>query len=154
MYCTPSERRIGSEAISQSFDHNWSFRKGDWPSLSKPYEILETMTLSFSYVWLLPLLEKPYEAVKLDLPVAVSALEIKGSLPAEISLHQLLVTALESDSEYWSRLAIKWLDEGFPVNHDLSELLLQCSSRKTLSQSIRHKAFSFTRRGEKLNNHA
>jgi len=112
------------------------------------------MTLSFSYVWLLPLLEKPYESVKLDLSAALSALEIKRSLPAEISLREVLVTALESDSQYWSQLAIKWLDEGFPVDHNLSELLLQCSSRKTLSQSVRHKAFAFARRWKKLNDHA
>src|SRR5450830_153879 len=128
--------------------------KGAWPSTSKPYEILETMTLRFSYVWLLPLLEKPYQSVKLDLSAALSALEIKRPLPVEISLHELLVTALESDSEYWPQLAIKWLDEGFPVDHNLSELLLQCSSRKTLSQSIRHAAFGFARRWQKLNDHA
>ncbi|WP_246226477.1 hypothetical protein [Pseudomonas atagonensis] len=111
------------------------------------------MTLRFSYVWLLPLLEKPYDAVKLDLPAAIAALKIKSALPVDISLRQLLVTALESDSEYWSGLAIKWLDDGFPIDHNLSALLLQCASRKVLSQSARHKAFSLARRWEKLNRH-
>ncbi|GAB7529183.1 hypothetical protein PS3A_15920 [Pseudomonas sp. 3A(2025)] len=109
------------------------------------------MTLHFSYVWLLPLLEKPYDAVKLDLPVALSALKIKSALPAKVSLRQVLVTALESDSDYWFQRAIKWLDEGFPVDDDLAELLLHCSSRKVLSQSIRHSAFSVARRWQKLN---
>jgi len=109
------------------------------------YGVLETMSLRFSYVWLLPLLEKSYGTVKQNLSVAVSTLGIKSSIPEEISLSQLLVTALESDSEYWSQLAIKWLDDGFPVDQKLSELLLQCSSQKVLSQSFRRKAFRIAR---------
>lgn len=98
------------------------------------------MSNAFSYVWLLPLLEKPYEAVALDLPGAIGALRIKRALPTEIALRQLLVTALESHSEYWAGLALQWLEQGFPQDPKLTELLMHCSESRTLSQSDRHKA--------------
>lgn len=69
----------------------------------------------FSYVWLLPLLEKPFATAALDLPEAVSALSEKYTLPTGIALQPLVITALTSDSDYWTGLALKWLEDGFPV---------------------------------------
>lgn len=60
------------------------------------------MNEEFSYVWLLPLLEKPFETAALDLTDAVRALSEKYTLPADIALKPLVITALTSHSEYWS----------------------------------------------------
>ncbi|MCB2254171.1 hypothetical protein KTQ74_19845 [Pseudomonas chlororaphis] len=98
------------------------------------------MSNVFSSVWLLPLLEKPYEAVALNLPDAIRALRIERALPTEIALRQLLVTALESHSEYWVGLALQWLEQGFPQDPKLTELLMHCSESRTLPQSDCHKA--------------
>ena len=100
----------------------------------------EKMNEEFSYVWLLPLLEKPFETAALDLPDAVRALSKKYTLPADIALQPLVITALTSHSEYWSGLALKWLEDGFPVDIALTELLAHCAEDKTLSQSRRHRA--------------
>lgn len=98
------------------------------------------MNEEFSYVWLLPLLEKPFETAALDLPDAASALSKKYTIPADIALQPLVITALTSHSEYWSGLAFKWLEDGFPVDIALTELLTHCAEDKTLSQSCRHRA--------------
>jgi hypothetical protein len=98
------------------------------------------MNEEFSYVWLLPLLEKPFETAALDLPDAVGALSEKYTLPAGIALQPLVITALTSHSEYWSGLALKWLEDGFPLDGELTALLARCTEDKTLSQSRRHRA--------------
>ncbi|MGN2409359.1 hypothetical protein ACTACD_26745 [Pseudomonas syringae] len=98
------------------------------------------MNEEFSYVWLLPLLEKPFETAALDLPDAVGALSEKYTLPAGIALQPLVMTALTSHSEYWSWLALKWLEDGFPLDVELTAVLARCTEDKTLSQSRRHRA--------------
>lgn len=98
------------------------------------------MNEEFSYVWLLPLLEKPLKTATLELPDAIKALNEKYSLPADIALQPLVITALSSHSEYWSGLALKWLEEGFPIDVELTALLAQCATDKSLSQSRRHRA--------------
>jgi hypothetical protein len=98
------------------------------------------MNEEFSYVWLLPLLEKPFETAALDLPDAVKTLGKKYTLPADIALQPLVITALMSHSEYWSGLALKWLEDGFPIDIPLTALLAHCAEDKTLSQSRRHRA--------------
>jgi hypothetical protein len=62
---------------------------------------------------LLPLLEKPFETAALDLPDAIRVLGEKYTLPADIALRSLVITALRSHSEYWSGLALKWLEDAF-----------------------------------------
>ncbi|MCQ3032650.1 hypothetical protein NLO88_18525 [Pseudomonas syringae] len=98
------------------------------------------MNEDFSYVWLLPLLEKPFETAALDLPDAITALSKKYTLPTDIALQPLVITALTSHSEYWSGLALKWLEDGFPIDITLAAFLVHCADDKTLSQSCRHRA--------------
>jgi hypothetical protein len=98
------------------------------------------MNEEFSYVWLLPLLEKPFETAALDLPDAVSALSEKYTLPADVAFQPLVILALMSHSEYWSGLALKWLEDGFPIDVELNALLAHCAEDKTLSQSRRLRA--------------
>ncbi|WP_226501845.1 hypothetical protein [Pseudomonas sp. MWU16-30322] len=98
------------------------------------------MSNEFSYVWLLPLLEKPFEAAAIDLPDSVKILQKKHTLPAQISLQQLVLTALASHSEYWAGLALQWLEDGFPLDFELTEMLAFCAENKALPQSHRHRA--------------
>jgi len=98
------------------------------------------MSEEFSYVWLLPLLEKPFEVAERDLPDAASTLRKKYTLPAEIALQPLVVTALTSHSEYWAGLALRWLEDGFPLDLELTQLLAHCAENRILPQSHRHRA--------------
>lgn len=98
------------------------------------------MSGDFTYVWLLPLLEKPLGQGTQELPRAIKALGEKCILPGDIALQPLVVTALTSHSDYWSGLALKWLEDGFPMDPELKTLLIQSSEDRTLSQSRRHRA--------------
>ncbi|TLP60053.1 MULTISPECIES: hypothetical protein [Pseudomonas] len=98
------------------------------------------MSENFTYVWLLPLLEKPLEEAAQQLPHAVKALSEKCTLPANIALQPLVVTALTSHSDYWAGLALKWLEDGFPMDPELITLLTHGAEDRTLSQSRRHRA--------------
>lgn len=98
------------------------------------------MSEDFSYVWLLPLLEKPFEMAALDLPGKTRALGKKYTLPTEIALQPLVVTALTSHSEYWAGLALQWLEDGFPLDLELSQVLAHCIENRTWPQSYRHRA--------------
>ncbi|MGY3295631.1 hypothetical protein ACVWY1_000049 [Pseudomonas sp. TE6288] len=102
------------------------------------------MKEAFTYVWLLPLLEKPLEQAAQQLPRALKALGEKYILPADITLHPLVVTALMSHSDYWAGLALKWLEDGFPMDPELTTLLTHSAEDRTLSQSRRHKARRLT----------
>ncbi|NBF10812.1 hypothetical protein [Pseudomonas sp. Fl4BN1] len=109
------------------------------------------MTQPFSYVWLLPLLERPHESVTADLDNAIAALNIAPPLPEPIALREVLLTALGSDSEYWSRCAARWLEQGFPLDADLCESVLLYASRKMFSQPIRHTLVRLVKRWQRLN---
>lgn len=98
------------------------------------------MKEEFTYVWLLPLLEKPLEQAAQQLPRAVKTLEEKYILPDDITLQPLVITALMSHSDYWSGLALKWLEDGFPMDAELTTLLTHSVEDRTLSQSRRHRA--------------
>lgn len=97
------------------------------------------MSQHWCYVWLLPLLESPYESVAGNLPGTLAELDIKHPRPQAIDLRQLLLSALESDSEYWAQRAVIWLEAGFPLDRELCETLLHQVSRKRFSQSIQHR---------------
>ena len=57
------------------------------------------MSEDFTYVWLLPLLEKPLGKGAQELPLAIKALEEKCILPGDIALQPLVVTALTSHAD-------------------------------------------------------
>lgn len=98
------------------------------------------MNDEFSFVWLLRLLEKPYEEVARDFAGAVAALKIGQPLPFDMTLQRLLISTLESGQPYWTGLAVGWVEQGFPENPELIEALRQCSDNKAISQFDRHRA--------------
>jgi hypothetical protein len=51
-----------------------------------------------------------------------------------------------STSEYWSQLAISWLDEGATIDAEIVALLDEIADRKHFSQKVRQRAFALSRR--------
>ncbi|WP_367351805.1 hypothetical protein [Achromobacter animicus] len=45
-------------------------------------------------------------------------------------------------SDHWPSLAIAWLEEGFPIDAEIADLLEAASNDKARSQQVRHKAFA------------
>lgn len=110
------------------------------------------MTQPFSYVWLLPLLEQPYQAVVSSQERYLAGLvnRIEAPVPEPIALRELLLTALESDSAYWAQCATRWLEDGFPLDPALRDTLLRLASQKKLAQSVRHRLVILARRWQRL----
>ena len=79
---------------------------------------------------LLPFLESPYAAYK---PVTASAKEV-------------VLIGLRWLNEYCSSLAITWLEQSAPIDHEVVIALEKIAATEKLSQSIRHRAFALVRR--------
>lgn len=52
-------------------------------------------------------------------------------------------------SPYWPDLAVRWLEEGAPMDGDLVKLLDVVNNTKQFPQHLRHRAFALARRFER-----
>ena len=86
-------------------------------------------------LWLLPLLERPSDAVV----ATITAAGAESFLPA------LLRFALESWSRYWAGLALGWLEAGFPAT-DVVTSLASLKDSPDKPQPIRHRALRLWRK--------
>jgi hypothetical protein len=89
---------------------------------------------------LLPLLEHPWSKGAEEVSLAAKrfdALKEKAeSIPEEVVLF-----ALSEHSQYWVGLALRWIEDGFPVSPRIKEMLFSVSQRKNLPQEERHTAW-------------
>lgn len=100
----------------------------------------------FSYVWLLPLLERPRHAVEADLQAALDSLPLKQRIHSvDVSLRGLIAAALDG-SDYWARLAADWLDAGFPLDAALVAQVNAGIAAKRWEQHTRHRLYRLARR--------
>ncbi|KTC35125.1 hypothetical protein AO265_34345 [Pseudomonas sp. ABAC61] len=107
------------------------------------------MTRAFSYVWLLPLLERPCATVMANLAEAVAELGIEAPLPDPLSLREVLLSALCSGSPYWPQCASRWLEQGFPLDPELCQTLLEQVRAKAFEQSTGHRLGALARRWQR-----
>jgi hypothetical protein len=63
-----------------------------------------------------------------------------------VPVHDVLVAGLSWETEYWSGLAVQWLEQGAEVDAEIAVLLDNVAARKHFPQSLRHKAFAMARR--------
>lgn len=68
------------------------------------------------YLPLLPLLELPHREAADDLRQAFSDSGLSDSEFERVSLRDLVVFALRSESDYWAGLAVRWLADGYPID--------------------------------------
>ncbi|GAA1857065.1 hypothetical protein GCM10009687_25240 [Asanoa iriomotensis] len=81
-------------------------------------------------LWLLPLLERPPDEVT---GAFAEAQADESFVPA------LLRFAVESRSDYWAGLALRWLETGYPATA-LTSTLATLKDSRTQPQSVRHRA--------------
>jgi hypothetical protein len=90
------------------------------------------------YMPLLPLLERPHPEVADGLREAFHASGLGEEDFESVSLHHLVAYALESKSNYWAGLAVRWLADGF----SMSEAVVRAGSKmveaKRGTQADRH----------------
>jgi hypothetical protein len=99
-----------------------------------------------SYVPLLPLLELPHRDVAQCLRQAFLDFGLRDADFGSISLRDLVVFALRSESDYWAGLAVRWLADGFPIDEAIVRAGDQMVEAKRGTQSDRHTLFRLIRR--------
>jgi hypothetical protein len=106
------------------------------PTTSRPhnYGLLETGVWVAEYadhsrvgppenmVAFLPILESDRAGIVSLVAHGAERCNLPGSIVLTFPLDQVLILALRS-SDYWRRLAERWVDEGYPLNDRLAELL-------------------------------
>ena len=87
-------------------------------------------------LWLLPLLERAPDAV---VP-GIAAIEAGGEL-----MSALLRSALGSTSQYWTSMALRWLEAGYPVG-EFANILAALKDSPLQTQPVRHRALRLWRK--------
>jgi hypothetical protein len=100
----------------------------------------------FNYAWLFPLLERPRAHVTRDLQGSLDSLSLKQPpTPEEVSLRELVATALSSEDR-WASLAAGWLESGFPLDVGLVKGIEQGIRLKKWERTTRHRLFQIVHR--------
>jgi hypothetical protein len=102
----------------------------------------EVYTAGDRLIWLFPLLERPYTDVEHAIPLISTA---------DSPLPKMVRVALTSWSSYWARLAVGWLDAGFPAVHCV-DALAALMDTPTAPQALRHSARRLWKRETKRSN--
>ena len=99
-------------------------------------------------IGLLPLLERPYSVVALELKERETALALApGAVTGLLSLDDIPRTAVECRSGYWVDLALEWLESMPP--EDVDGALLDTVEQATwATQRARHRARRLARQAE------
>ena len=87
-------------------------------------------------LWLLPLLERPPEVVAPGIAAIADGTEL---------LSALVRSALESASQYWASMALRWLEAGYPVE-EFANILAALKDSPLQTQSVRHRALRLWRK--------
>ena len=69
--------------------------------------------------------------------------------PSEGSSRDVVLAGLNWPTEYWAALAVGWLEQGAPVDSEITSALRALAEKKHYSQGVRHRAFAIVRRFEK-----
>jgi len=104
-----------------------------------------------AYVALLVLLEQPYADVGRNLGAHLRAISIAGRFepePSDVSLRDLMLFALRSESAYWYERAVDWLESGAAIDGYIVAVIKARAPDRSLPQGARHRAFTVARRWE------
>src|SRR4051794_24733723 len=97
------------------------------------------------YLPLLPLLELPHRDVADGLQQAFIDSGLSDAEFQGVSLRNLVVFALRSESDYWAGLAVRWLADGFPIDEIVLRAGDEMVSAKRGTQADRHTLFRVIR---------
>lgn len=100
------------------------------------------------YVPLLPLLELPRLEVADGLRQAFNDSGLSNAEFEHVSLRDLVVFALRSESEHWAGLAVRWLTDGFPIDKTIVHAGDEMVMAKRGAQADRHTLFRLIRQYE------
>lgn len=106
------------------------------------------------YTALLPLLRLPHRRVLTELPEALAAAGAAPDGAAQASASALVAFALRSPAEFWAGLAIRWLEDGFPIDSDILSAGDELIHAKRGTQLKRHTLSRILRRWKRFHTDA
>lgn len=62
------------------------------------------------------------------------------------SIRDIVLAVLQCSNDYWSSLAVTWLENGAVIDAELEQELQKISVATALSQQLRHRAFALAHR--------
>ena len=94
---------------------------------------------------LLPLLEISCSEVLELVGTGLEQAGIDGSLFHSFPLESVISLALQWKTDYWTQLALEWLEGGYPLSSDYVTSLERLSTTQRRSQRVRHRAARLAR---------
>jgi len=116
--------------------------------LAKHPEGFSGLFRRMGYVPLLPLLELPQQTVVQSFEQSLRDYGLSSADIACVSLSDLVVCALRSESVHWTSLAVRWLADGFPIDQTIVRAGDEMVEAKRGTQADRHTLFRLMRRYE------
>lgn len=102
-----------------------------------------------NFMPLLPLLEIDFENAK----NVVNAGAREAALPSEIlaafPFEDIVLFALNWETDYWPTTAVAWLEKGFPVSDRIAKSLVELCGKRHFLQRTRHRAMALARSRER-----
>jgi hypothetical protein len=89
---------------------------------------------------LLPLLELSYSESVTSIQHGLDQAGVNPNLLSTFPFNHILYLALNWEREYWAALAVKWLEDGYPISEEFLDRLKMWQKEKKLSQALRHRA--------------
>ncbi|WP_398496163.1 hypothetical protein [Variovorax sp.] len=80
----------------------------------------------------------PRPLIFLEKPCA----EYRGDFP----VRTVVVAGLTSTMDYWTALAVGWLEQGFPLDEEIVEMLRNIAQTRHFPQQLRHRSVALARR--------
>ena len=116
--------------------------------LAKHPEGFRRLFRRMGYVPLLPLLELPQQVAVQSLEQSFRDFGLSDADFASVSLRDLVVWALRSESVHWTGLAVRWLADGFPIDEAIVRAGDEMIKAKRGTQADRHILFRLIRQYE------
>lgn len=114
-----------------SLDYRWGYEKEDeFISFSSPSVCIP----------LLPLLELSYPEAVILVQQGLNQAGADLNLLSIFPFNDLLHLALNWETDYWVSLAVRWLENGYPISEELVDCLKPWQEEKKHSQGLRHRA--------------
>ncbi|HWJ29473.1 MAG TPA: hypothetical protein VNS32_23240 [Flavisolibacter sp.] len=124
--------------IGVTIENSWIIRKGDH------FLDLRFDSISNTIFWL-PILEIDYNEFTETLKGALETLKRKDLIPKlldSLPINEMLNIALLSDSKYWVKLAMEWVDK-IPDKNIFANALERICKDKKYSQKLRHASMKY-----------
>jgi hypothetical protein len=124
-------------SVRYSEEHGWGCVTGDGPMWFKQRGV---------YIPLLPLLEFEHNEVRNLVDSGVRESGLVSDAAEEFPYSELIAYALSWETDSWPGDAIRWLENGFPLNQDIAATLRHFAEDRWRGQRLRHSAEALLKR--------